>query len=82
MCTFDILSLQNPAQNKLWVSKGLRKALSAESINSSTPIVMLFMLAAYTINYNEKIYQVMLYCAYDNAALVANYNVKGVVIMV
>ena len=33
MCMLDILSLQNPAQNKQWFLEGLPKAVSAERIN-------------------------------------------------
>ena len=42
------------------------------------PIVMFLTHAAYTINYHEEVYKVMLYCAYIMiiAAYVANYNVK------
>ena len=36
-------------------------------INSSMSLLLCsFMLAAYTINYNDKIYEVMMLCAYDN----------------
>ena len=42
---------------------------SSDVCSSDLPIVMLFALAAYTINYNEKVYEVILYCAYDNCCI-------------
>ena len=43
---------------------------------------MLFMHAAYAINSNEKIHEVILSCGYDNCCICGQLQCKGMVIIV